>query len=54
MIRTVECDGEFKALMDEVKDKLDVTLNPANMQDHVPRAEQNNRTLKEAICTAFH
>ena len=33
--------------MNEVKDKLEVKMNFANAQDHVPEAEWNNRTIKE-------
>ncbi len=33
--------------MNEVKDKLEVKMNFASAQDHVPEAEWNNRMTKE-------
>ena len=41
-IKCILCDGEYKSMMDEVKDDLDVDMNYANPQDHVPEAEHNN------------
>ena len=40
--------------MEEVEDELDVKMNYTNTQDHVPVAEHNNRTIKEAVRTALH
>ena len=45
-INKIECDGEFRSMMDDVKDKLDINMNYSNVQDHVPAAERNNRTIK--------
>jgi hypothetical protein len=42
VIRTRHCDGEFHGMMEKVEDNLDVDMNFANAQDHVPEAEQNN------------
>ena len=53
-ITTVHCDQEFKNLMDEVFDELDIVMNYTTTGDHVPEAERNNRTLKERIRAAFH
>ena len=53
-IRTIFCDGEFRAMMDKVCDDLDVRMNYTNALDHVPEAERNNRTIKERIRAAFH
>jgi hypothetical protein len=53
-IRTIFCDGEFKAMMDRVSDDLDVVMNYTNALDHVPEAERNNRTIKERFRSAFH
>jgi hypothetical protein len=36
------------------QDDLDVKMNFTNAQDHVPEAEQNNRTIKERIRAAYH
>ena len=48
-IKRIECDGEFKSMMDDVKDDLNVEMNYCNPQEHVSVAERNNRTLKEAF-----
>ena len=53
-ITSIECNGEYKPIMDEVEDELDVRMNYMNAQDHVPVAERNNRTIKEAVRTALH
>ena len=48
------CDQEFAPLMDKVKDQLDVTVNHTPTGEHVPEAEQNNRTVQELIWTTCH
>ena len=53
-IKEIHCDGEYKSMMDRVNDELDITMNYANAQDHNPRAERNNRTIKESFRTALH
>ena len=53
VIKTIHCDGEFRALMERVKDDLHVKMNFTNALDHVPEAERNNRTIKERIRAAF-
>jgi len=40
-------------MMDKMKDNLDVKMNYSNAQDHVPKAEQNNR-IKEWVRAAYH
>jgi hypothetical protein len=50
-IKTIHCDGEFRAIMEKVKDNLGVRTNFTNALDHVPEAERNNRTIKER---AYH
>jgi hypothetical protein len=52
--RTIHCDREFRGMMEKVEDDLDVDMNFTNAQDHVPEAEQNNRTIKERIRAAYH
>ena len=52
-IKTIECDGECRAMMDQACDGLGAKMNCANAQDHVPRAERNNRTTKDSFRTAF-
>ena len=53
-IKQINCDGEFKSIMDKVKDELNVKMNYTNAGDHVPEAERNNRTIKERFRTALH
>ena len=48
-IEQIECDGEFKPLLDTVMDNMDIRMNYTNAQEHVGVAERNNRTLKEAF-----
>ena len=54
VIKTIHCDGEYKAMMDQVRDDLDVVMNYTNASDHVPEAERNNRTIKERIRATYH
>ena len=53
MIRRIHCDGEYRSMMDKVKDDLDAEMNYANAQDHVTEAERNNRTIKERVWAAY-
>ena len=54
VITKIYCDGEFSEFMDPVRDQLDVEMEYAAPQAHVPRAERNNRTIKERIRATFH
>ena len=54
MIKTIQCDGEFRAMFESVKDELDVNMNYTNAGDHVPEAERNNRTIKERFRVEFN
>jgi hypothetical protein len=40
-IKTIHCNGEFRAMMEKVKDNLGVRMNFTNTLDHVPEAERN-------------
>ncbi len=53
-IKTINCDGEFKTLMDEVSDELDTEMNYTSKGEHVPEAERNNRTIGEHIRATYH
>jgi hypothetical protein len=53
-IKTIHCNGEFRAMMEKVKDDLGVSINFTNALDHVPEAERNNRTIKERVRAAYH
>jgi hypothetical protein len=54
VIKTIHCNGECCGMMDKVKNNLDVKMNFMNAKDHVPEAEQNNRTSKERIRASYH
>ena len=53
VIKTIYCDGEYHAMMNKVSDNLDIVMNYTNASNHVPEAEQNNRTIKERIRETF-
>ena len=55
-ITEVHCDNEFHKLMDPYSTKQDPTIkvNYASAQEHVPRAERNNRTIKERVRATYH
>ena len=53
-IKTVECYGEYKSLMDKVNDAMGIVMNYTNEQDHEPCAECNNHTIKESFGVALH
>jgi hypothetical protein len=53
-IKTIHCDGKFRAMMEKDKDNLGVRMNFTNALDHVPEAERNNRTIKEGVRAAYH
>jgi hypothetical protein len=48
-ITTIHCDQEFKFMMDQISDDLDIEMKYTTTGDHVPEAERNNCTLKERI-----
>ena len=50
----VYCDREFKPLLKDAWDQLELTINYTNTEDHVGEAEHNNRFLKERFRTKFH
>jgi hypothetical protein len=53
-IKTINCDGEFCTMMDEVNDELHIDMNYASRGEHVPEAERNNRTIGERIRSTYH
>ena len=40
--------------MDDLQDDLDIEMNYASAEEHVPEAERNNRVIKERVRAAFH
>ena len=53
-VAVVYCDREFKSIIQDAYNRLDVVINCTNTNDHLAEAEQNNRFLKERFRTAFH
>ena len=49
VITNINYDGEFKTLMDEENDKLNITMNYTSKGGHVTEAERDNLTLGERI-----
>jgi hypothetical protein len=40
--------------MDPLANDFGVEMNYANPEEHVPKAERNNWTIKEHICATYH
>ena len=53
-VAEINCDQEFRPLMEQVADDLNITMNYATTDEHVPEAERNNRTLQERIRATYH
>jgi hypothetical protein len=53
-ISRILCDGELQPLMKDVQDNMDITFNFSPAGEHIPEAEQNNRTIQERFRTQFH
>ena len=41
-------------MLDAVSDQLDCRMNYTNAQDHEPRIERNNRTIKNQVRLGLH
>ena len=48
------CDREFKTILQDAWEQLEITINCTNTEDHVGEAKRNNRFLKERFRTKFH
>ena len=53
-INKIHCDKEFKSIMDEVSDNLDVDMIYASSNDHVLDIERSNFTVEERYCVTFY
>jgi hypothetical protein len=53
-LATVYGDQEFQVLRDKINELPGMDFNPANAQEHEPRAGKNNRHVKERFRAAFH
>ena len=40
IITVIKADQEFKPIFDDIKDDMDITMNYASAQEHVPEAER--------------
>ena len=52
--KMIRCDKQFKPLMDEVMDKMDVKMDSGNTGAHESAAERNNRVIEEWCQMAMH
>ena len=55
-IEEIHCDNEFRSVMTEwaaSKNPI-IRVNYANPQEHVPRAERNNRVIQERVRAMYH
>jgi hypothetical protein len=55
-VTEIHCDNEFHKLMYPFVAKQNpiIKVNYATANEHVPRAERNNRTIQERVRTAYH
>ena len=53
-ITRVECDQEFKPILNPIKMAMGIQANYASASEHVPDIERSNRVLKERCRAVFH
>ena len=53
-IKVIRCNNEFKPLMDDVADEMDIEMEYAAPGEHQPEAERNNRVLGKRIRAVYH
>jgi len=53
-VNKINCNQQFKPLVEDVEDSLGIRMNHAPMDEHVPAAERNNRTISEQIRVTCH
>jgi hypothetical protein len=53
-IVSIHVDGEFRPVFEDVRQELKALLNFTDAGEHVPEAENNNRTIKERVRAAYH
>ena len=49
MITDINYYDEFKTMVDEVNDKLNIPMKYTSKGEHVPEAERNNHTIGKRI-----
>jgi len=53
-IKYINCDQEFRPMMETIANEHNITMNYATAGEHVPEAERNNRTIQERIRATYH
>ena len=53
-IKLIRGNNEFRPLLTDLEDDLDIELDFVAQGEHVPKAERNNRTIGERIQAGFH
>jgi hypothetical protein len=53
-VKTINSDGEFRTMMNKVRDTLKIDMNYTLRGKHVPEEERNNQTIGERIRTTYH
>jgi len=53
-VARIECDREFKPVMDPIKMAMGIRMNYASAYEHVPEIERSNRVLEERCRAVFH
>ena len=54
MVQTIHSNREFKSIMNDVKDNMDVDMEHPAAGDHIPQAERNNRTIGERVRAGYY
>ena len=53
-IKCIECDGKFKASIDELWDDMGIEMNLENPDDHVTESESNKRVIKYRVQILYY
>ena len=53
-VTIIRCDREFKVLMEQVEDELNIEMDYTATAAHVSEAERNNRTIAERVRCTYH
>ena len=53
-VARIHADNKFRAVLDPIRDVLDLDINYANPPDHVLEDERNNCTIKERIRASYN
>ena len=53
-VKKIQCNNEFCTLMNDIMDDLDIEIECVPQDDHVPKAERNNRMIGKRIQAGYH